>query len=79
MTKRFLLLTGSVFLMASCSNSNDEQQLQQHIIDSTVNVKLSQRAAENAAKNDSTLRALAKQKADTMEQEQQGGQKKAKK
>src|SRR5271156_5393682 len=70
MTKNFTYLTGCLFMFASCtSNSNNTQQLQAHIIDSTVNVEVAQHNVLNAAKNDSILKVMATQKADTMEKE----------
>jgi hypothetical protein len=82
MKKQLLLLACIVVLMASCSNSNnnnDAVQKAQAQIDSAVNAKVARHDAENAAKNDSTLKALAKQKADTMEKEQELQQEKEKK
>jgi len=77
MTKNFIYLTGCLFMFASCtSNSNNTQQLQAHIIDSTVNVQVTQHSALNAAKNDSILKVMATQKADTMEKELKMGGKK---
>jgi len=66
MKKQILLLAAcSVFVLASCgSNSANSSQAQ---IDSTVNVKVGQQEAAMAGKNDSTINALAKAKADSME------------
>ena len=80
MKKQLLLLVCGMVLMASCSNNNnDALQKAQAQIDSAVNAKVAKHDAENAAKNDSTLKALAKQKADTMEKEQELQQEKEKK
>ena len=80
MKKQLLLLVCGMVLMASCSNNNnDALQKAQAQIDSAVNAKIAKHDAENAAKNDSTLKALAKQKADTMEKEQELQQEKEKK
>ena len=80
MKKQLLLLVCGMVLMASCSNNNnDALQKAQAQIDSAVNAKVAKHDAENAAKNDSTLKALATQKADTMEKEQELQQEKEKK
>jgi len=65
MITKILLLAGSAVLMASCG-SNNNIQVQAHQIDSIVNVKASRHDAENAARNDSTLKAIEMQKADTI-------------
>ena len=68
MKKQLLLLAGSAFILASCGSNNNPAQTQAQI-DSTVNAKMQQHDAENAAKNDSTLKAIEKEKADAMSKE----------
>lgn len=68
MKKQILLLAGGVVLFASCGSNNQQAQTQAQI-DSTVNAKLAQHDAENATKNDSTLKAMEKEKAEAMSRE----------
>ena len=72
MKKQFLFLAGSALLLISCgsNNSNNQQQTQAQI-DSTVNAKLAQHDAENASKNDSTLKAMENEKAAGMAKERE--------
>jgi hypothetical protein len=71
MKKWFLLLAGGAMALASCGNKNNNQAMIQAMIDSTVNAKLAKHDAENAAKNDSTLKAMEKEKAEAMSRGQQ--------
>ena len=68
MKKQILLLAGSAVILASCGSNNNPAQTQAQI-DSTVNAKMAQHDAENAAKNDSTLKAMEKEKAEAMSRE----------
>ena len=69
MLKLFILFSVSILLLVSCENNNKQQvQLQQ--IDSMVNVKVQQHSAENAAKNDSILKAVELEKADAITMQQ---------
>jgi len=70
MRKQFLLLAGSAFLLLSCG-TNYKQSNTEVIIDSTVNARVAARDAENARKNDSTINAEARLKAEAMQNEQQ--------
>ena len=80
MKKQLFVLVCIIFLFASCgNNNNDAAQKALDQIDSTVNAKLAKHDAENVAKNDSTLKALERQKADTMAKEQREQQGKEKK
>ena len=52
MKKQFLFLAGAAIILASCgSNNNNNQAQTQAQIDSTINAKLSEHDAANAAKN----------------------------
>ena len=81
MKKQFLFLAGSAIILASCgSNNNGNTQAPaqtQAQIDSAMNAKLAEHDAANAAKNDSTLKAIEKEKADAAmkehEHEHSGG------
>ena len=65
MKKQFLILAGSAILLASCgSNNTTPPAPTQAQMDSAMNAKLAEHDAANAAKNDSTLRAIEKEKAD---------------
>src|SRR5689334_12137613 len=74
MKKHLLLLAGSAVLFASCGSNNNQAQTQAQI-DSAVNAKMAQHDAENAAKNDSTLKAMEKEKAEAMAREHHGEKK----
>jgi hypothetical protein len=74
MKKQILLLAGSAIILASCGSNNNPAQTQAQI-DSAVNAKLAQHDAENAAKNDSTLKAMEKEKAEAMSREHHGEKK----
>ena len=69
MKKQFLLLAGCTLILASCGSNNNNPAQTQAQIDSTVNAKLAQHDAENAAKNDSTLKAIEKEKAEKLSKE----------
>ena len=69
MKKQFLFLAAGAMILASCGSNNAPQGQTQAQIDSSVNAKLAQHDAENAAKNDSTLKAIEKEKADAMAKE----------
>jgi hypothetical protein len=71
MKKQFLLLAGSAVLFASCGSNNNNQAQTQAQIDSAVNAGVQKHDAENAAKNDSVLKAMEKEKADAMTKEHQ--------
>ena len=73
MKKQFLLLAGCVFILASCGSNNNSNQGQAAQIDSAVNAKVAQENAANAAKNDSTLKAIEKEKAEAMSREHHEG------
>lgn len=68
MVKKFLLLAGGAALLVSCGG-NDNNQVQLQKIDSIVNVKVKQHDAENAAKNDSILKAVEMEKAEAIAKE----------
>ena len=70
MKKWFLLLIGGVVLLVSCGNKNNTQAQIQALIDSTVNAKMAKHDAENAARNDSILKAMEKERAEAMSKEQ---------
>lgn len=63
MKKQFLLLAGSALILASCGSNNENKGQTQAQIDSAVNAKLAEHDAANAAKNDSTLKAIEAEKA----------------
>ncbi len=69
MKKQFLLLAGSALILASCGSNNNNPAQTQAQIDSAVNAKLAEHDAANAAKNDSTLKAIEKEKAEAMAKE----------
>jgi hypothetical protein len=69
MKKQILLLAGSALILASCGSNNNPPAQSQAQIDSAVNAKLAEHDAANAAKNDSTLKAMEKEKADAMAKE----------
>lgn len=64
MKKQFLFLAGTAIILASCASNNENPAQTQAQIDSAVNAKMAEHDAENAAKNDSTLRAMEKEKAE---------------
>lgn len=68
MKKQFLFLASCALILASCG-SNEQKGQSQAQIDSTVNAQVAAHDAENAAKNDSTLKAMEKEKADAMAKE----------
>ena len=74
MKKQIFLLAGAAIILASCGSNNNPAQSQAQI-DSAVNAKLAQHDAENAAKNDSTLKAMEKEKAEAMARERHGEKK----
>lgn len=63
MKKQILLLGCSALILASCGSNNNKQEQTQAQIDSTVNAKMAEHDAANAAKNDSTLKAIEAEKA----------------
>lgn len=63
MKKQFLLLAGSALILASCGSNNENKGQTQAQVDSAVNAKLAEHDAANAAKNDSTLKAIEAEKA----------------
>ena len=69
MKKTFLLLAGSAFILASCGSNNEPTAPTQAQVDSAVNAKLAEHDAENAAKNDSILKAMEAEKAAAMAKE----------
>ncbi len=69
MKNQLLLLAGVAVIFASCGSNNNNPAQTQAQIDSTVNAKMAQHDAENAAKNDSTLKAMEKEKAEAMSHE----------
>lgn len=66
MKKQFLLLAGSALILASCG-SNNTQNNQQAQIDSIAKVNAAMQDAINKQKNDSTINAMAKAKADSID------------
>ena len=72
MKKQFLFLAGSAIMFASCGSNNNQAQTQAQI-DSTVNAKLNEHDQANAAKNDSTLKAIEKEKAEAAHREHEHG------
>lgn len=72
MKKQILLVAAAAFILASCgSNEKKQEGPTQAQIDSAVNAKMAQHDAENAAKNDSTLKAIEAEKAAAMAKEQE--------
>ena len=72
MKKQFLLLACAAVMLASCgSNEKKEEGQTQAQIDSTVAAELAKHDAENAAKNDSTLKAIEAEKAAALAKEQE--------
>jgi hypothetical protein len=69
MKKQFLFLVGSALILASCGSNNTPPAQSQAQIDSAVNAKVAAQNAANAAKNDSTLRAVEQEKAAVMSKE----------
>jgi hypothetical protein len=79
MKKQFLLFACAAVMLASCgSNEKKEEGQTQAQIDSTVAAKLAEHDAENAAKNDSTLKAMEAEKAAAMAREASNAPKKTK-
>ncbi len=77
MKKQFLFLAGSAIILASCgSNNNQPAAPTAAQTDSAMNAKLAEHDAANAAKNDSTLKAIEKEKADAAMKEHHGEGKK---
>ena len=66
MKKQLLLLAGGAIIFASCGSNNNNASQTQAQIDSTVNAKMAEHDAANAAKSDSTLKAMEKEKAEAM-------------
>ncbi|MCW3120666.1 MAG: hypothetical protein JWQ38_158 [Flavipsychrobacter sp.] len=69
MKKQFLLLAGTAIILASCGSNETPPAQTQAQIDSAVNAKLAEQNAANAAKNDSTLKAIEAEKAAAMAKE----------
>ncbi len=69
MKKQFLFLAGCAVILASCGSNNTNAGQTQAQIDSSVNAKMAQHDADNAAKNDSTLKAIEKEKAEAIAKE----------
>lgn len=67
MKKQFLILAGSALLLASCGNDANKENEQQKQMDSIANANAAMQEQINKAKNDSTINALAKIKADSIE------------
>jgi hypothetical protein len=65
MMKKLFLITVTILGLASCASDNT-YQVQQAQIDSAVNANVARHDAENTIKKDSTLRAIEKQKADSI-------------
>ena len=74
MKKKLLLLAGGALILASCGSNNNQTQTQAQI-DSAVNAKMAQHDAENAAKNDSILKATEKEKAEAAAKEHHAAKK----
>ena len=72
MKKHVLFLAGSALLLASCGSNNNNQQQTQAQIDSTVQATMAQHDAANAAKNDSTLKAMEAERAASMREHEHG-------
>ncbi len=69
MKKQFLFLAGCAVILASCGSNNNNAAQTQAQIDSTVNATMAQHDAANASKNDSTLKAIEKEKAEAIAKE----------
>ncbi len=69
MKKQFLFLAGCAVILASCGSNNNNAGQTQAQIDSTVNATMAQHDAANASKNDSTLKAIEKEKAEAIAKE----------
>ncbi len=69
MKKQFLFLASCALILASCGSNEKNEGQSQAQIDSAVNAKVAAHDAENAAKNDSALKAMEKEKADAMAKE----------
>ncbi len=69
MKKQFLFLAGCAVILASCGSNNNNAGQTQAQIDSTVNATMAQHDAANASKNDSTLKAIEKEKAEAVTKE----------
>jgi|GEM_PF-4931143 len=69
MKKQILLLAGSALILASCGSNNNanQQAADQAKIDSITKANAALQEAANKQKNDSTINAMAKAKADSME------------
>ncbi len=65
MIHKFILLVALPLLFISCGGK-DKTQDQLRQIDSIVNAKVHQREVENAAKNDSTLKAVETERAEAI-------------
>jgi cytoskeletal protein RodZ len=64
MKKQFLLLAGAAVILASCGSNEPKQEgPTQAQIDSTVAAQVAAHDAENAARNDSALKAMEAEKA----------------
>lgn len=61
-----LLVSGAMIAFASCNSSNDNKANSQATIDSLANVKAAEIQAQVQAKNDSTIKAVAQAKADSI-------------
>jgi hypothetical protein len=75
MKKQFLFLAGCAVLFASCGSNNNQGESKAQI-DSSINATVSAHDAANAAKNDSTLKAIEKEKAEAVRREHEHGGKK---
>ncbi len=67
MKKQILLLAGSALILASCGSNNNNQANEQAKIDSITKANAALQDQMNKAKNDSTINAMAKIKADSIE------------
>ncbi len=68
MKKQFLILAGSALILASCGgNDASKENDQKRQMDSIANANAAMQEQINKAKNDSTINALAKAKADSIE------------
>jgi len=67
MKKQFLFLIACALVFFSCSNSDNTLRHSEAQIDSTVAVTVAKHEEANAAKNDSLLKAIEKEKADSLE------------
>ena len=75
MKKQLLFLAAGAIVLASCGGNNNQAQTQAQI-DSTVNAKLNEHDQANASKNDSTLKAIEKEKAEASHREHEHSGKK---